>query len=121
MGRPKGSLNKHKRISAEMRQRLQNVATTPLTARELLAMLNEPELWRKAVNFAIEQQDARALVQILTYLTDRRDGKSLQQVKLEVQQPPHHDAADLQNARAIAREIQAMQQDAITDPTRLLQ
>lgn len=88
----------------------------PLSAKELLQALHSNELWFQAVSFAREQRDARALLAILTYLTDHAYGSAPRsiQIKADVM---HHDADALHRARLVAREILDMPIGTLTEGT----
>lgn len=93
-GRPKGSKN-----VADV-QRWIAARVSPATARELLAMFGERELWRRVVN----SEDDRVLLQALMFLTAMRDGKPAQSINVTSTSITLK-SEDIERARAIVREI----------------
>jgi hypothetical protein len=76
------------------------------TAASILDKINDAKAWLECYRLAREQGDVRGMVEILKYLTDRRDGRAAKQINvtsfgLTVS------AEDVAEARAIARELMA--------------
>ena len=65
-GRPKGAVAKVK---------------SRITAAEILESIDEEKAWKWALDTAKQKKDAKTYVDILKYLTDRRDGKPKQAVE----------------------------------------
>src|SRR5262249_34959965 len=55
------------------------------TAEQILSQIDEIEGWQWAWKTAKEKNDVRTAVEILSYLTDRRDGRPSQAISLENQ------------------------------------
>src|SRR3974390_929585 len=53
------------------------------TAAAILARINDEEAWLWLVRTARKKGDARTVLEALKYLTDRRDGRAPQAIKLE--------------------------------------
>ena len=77
------------------------------TADKLLQAIGEKSAWLWCYAQAVAQLDTMTVFRILSYLTDRRDGKAAQQMNLTVRQVGGFTAQELERARELVKEIQA--------------
>lgn len=76
-------------------------------AETLLKAIGERSAWLWAYTQAVAQLDTRTVVDILRYLTDRRDGKAAQTLAVAHLNVGGFTPAELERARALVLEIQA--------------
>jgi hypothetical protein len=74
------------------------------TAASILAKINDAKAWMECYKLAKEEGDVRGMVEILKYLTDRRDGRPAQQINV-TSLGVTVTAEEIAQARAIVREL----------------
>ncbi len=80
------------------------------TAAAILDKIKDAEAWLECYRQARADGDVRAMVDILKYLTDRRDGRPAQAINL-TQQPGICGSEDIARARAVAAEVREAKLD----------
>lgn len=92
------------RIGAGRKPHSLSLVVERSTAATILDKINDSKAWMDCYKLAKDQQDVRGMVDILKYLTDRRDGRPSQQINL-AGQPSHRSPEEIERARAVIREI----------------
>jgi hypothetical protein len=72
----------------------------PATAAEILERADERRIWYKLLH----SEDEGVVLRTITYLTDRRDGRSAQQINI-TGAVAHFSPAEIERARAVVREL----------------
>jgi hypothetical protein len=72
----------------------------PATAAEILERADERRIWYRLLH----SEDDGIVLRSVTYLTDRRDGRAAQQINI-TGAVAHFTPAEIERARAVAREL----------------
>lgn len=78
-----------------------------MTAAELLDLIGEREAWVWCYQQAVAQLDVRTVLDLLRFLTEKRDGRAAQAVNVHVTQGAAFTPQELERARELVREMQA--------------
>jgi len=79
------------------------------TAASILDKINDAEAWLECYELAKEQEDVRGMVEILKYLTDRRDGRPSQSLRIS-EESDRVAPEEIERARSIIRELRGEHQ-----------
>ena len=79
------------------------------TAASILDKINDAEAWLECYTLAKEQGDVRGMVEILKYLTDRRDGRPSQSLRIS-EESSRVAPEEIERARAIIGELYPTEQ-----------
>ncbi len=100
------------RIGAGRKPHSLSLVVERSTAASILDRINDGEAWLESYQLAKEQGNLRLMVDILKYLTDRRDGRAAQSIHLT----EHSDRIapeEIARAQTIVREIRGRDSPAI--------
>ena len=108
------------RIGAGRKPHSLSLVVERSTAASILDKINDADAWLGCFQLAKDQGDVRGMVDILKYLTDRRDGRPAQQINL-TGEATQVSAEEVERARAIVREIRDSQTRSALSPSEPMQ